>query len=108
MGAMIIATCIIVAWTRTIYGEWSHVIVQECKLNKSGDPGQFKLLAGIAAPVEFQQLVVYKVCRPRPSNYVVMSPQTCRRRDAATGYDIQPRHQGDRHVQGLPFRSRVL
>jgi hypothetical protein len=29
---------------------------------KSHPTEQFKLLAGLAAPVDFQQLVIYKVC----------------------------------------------
>lgn len=41
MGAMIIATCIILSWTKTVYE-------------------QFTLLAGKAAPVDYQQLVIYK------------------------------------------------
>ncbi|KAI5454319.1 hypothetical protein NCC49_004376 [Naganishia albida] len=41
MGAIIIAVCISFSWCRTIYE-------------------QFQFLAGIAAPVDFQQLVIYK------------------------------------------------
>ncbi|KAJ9104450.1 hypothetical protein QFC21_001945 [Naganishia friedmannii] len=41
MGAIIIAVCIMFSWGRTIYE-------------------QFTFLAGIAAPVDFQQLVIYK------------------------------------------------
>jgi hypothetical protein len=42
MGAMLIASGVIFVWSRTIYEQFTH-------------------LAGIAAPVEFQNLVTYKV-----------------------------------------------
>ncbi|KAJ9110023.1 hypothetical protein QFC20_003097 [Naganishia adeliensis] len=48
MGAIIIAVCISFSWCKTIYE-------------------QFQFLAGIAAPVDFQQLVIYKV-RAGPSS----------------------------------------
>lgn len=56
MGAMIIASCIIFAWAKTLLG-------------------QFKLLAGIAAPVDFQQLVVYKAMT---FNDAIKAIDTCR------------------------------
>lgn len=64
MGAMIIATAIIIAWSRTIFGKWRFSLPMTW-MYTDAEPRdfveQFKLLAGIAAPVEFQQLVIYKV-----------------------------------------------
>lgn len=56
MGAMIIATGVMISWCITIYG-------------------QFKLLAGIAAPIEFQKLVIYKAMTFDPA---IKQIDTCR------------------------------
>jgi hypothetical protein len=61
MGAMIIASTIIILWSRTIFGKLGRYGYDIALADdESPSIAQFKLLAGIAAPVEFQQLVIYK------------------------------------------------
>jgi hypothetical protein len=57
MGATIIALCIITVWTRTVHGESDHPHLYLSSYLSE----QFTHLAGIAAPVEYQNLVTYKV-----------------------------------------------
>ncbi|KAH8084246.1 cation efflux family-domain-containing protein [Filobasidium floriforme] len=67
MGAMIIASAIIIAWSRTIFE-------------------QFKLLAGIAAPVDFQQLVIYKAMTFNPA---IKQIDTCRIYHSGPNYFVE-------------------
>jgi hypothetical protein len=64
MGAIIIAVCVMISWCRTIYGSSNNSLVRYLHMLKNlRRTEQFTFLAGIAAPVDFQQLVIYKVRR---------------------------------------------
>ncbi|KAJ9115061.1 hypothetical protein QFC22_005389 [Naganishia vaughanmartiniae] len=62
-GAIIIAVCVMFSWGKTIYGEFNNLLVSDIlQIPKHvRHTEQFTFLAGIAAPVDFQQLVIYKV-----------------------------------------------
>ena len=58
MGALMISITIMAVWSKTIYGG-SNASYQPRRSSLILE--QFTLLAGIAAPREFQNLVTYKV-----------------------------------------------
>jgi hypothetical protein len=59
MGASIIALTLIVVWSFTLYGQSGSVV----SFSSADRAEQFTHLAGIAAPTEYQNLVIYKVRR---------------------------------------------
>jgi len=67
MGATIIALCIITVWTRTVYEQFTH-------------------LAGIAAPVEYQNLVTYKAMTFSPE---ILNVDTCRVYHSGPNYFVE-------------------
>jgi hypothetical protein len=60
LGATIIAICIILVWAHTVYGVSVRTLHQRQGAPADFAPEQFTFLAGIAAPVEYQNLVTYK------------------------------------------------
>lgn len=110
LGATIIAICIILVWAHTVYGESLRTLHPRQGAPADFAAEQFTFLAGIAAPVEYQNLVTYKA-----SHLVSLLLRLLHRPRLqltstfpSTGNDIFRRDPKSRYLPSIPLGTQLL